>query len=69
MICSNTIENKKVIDRYKIGCLVNNNIDDISHKINTFMMKDMKINTLECKRAAEKYNWENQEKKLLNIIK
>lgn len=69
VICSNTIENKKVIDRYKIGCLVNNNIDDISHKINTFMMKDMKINTLECKRAAEEYNWENQEKKLLNIIK
>lgn len=68
VICSNTIENMKVLDKFKIGINVENNIDDVSSKINTFVLKDMSSYKLECKRAAQEYNWECQEKSILNLI-
>lgn len=68
VICSNTIENMKVLDKFKIGINVENNIGDISSKINTFVLKDTKSYKLECKRAALEYNWECQENSILNLI-
>ena len=62
---TNTIENSRVVERYKIGELCNNNIDSFIEAI-----KKMEKNNYleELNKAKAYYNWENQESKLINLF-
>jgi len=68
VIASNSFENKKVFEKYNIGILTNNDVKSISDAINKIASMDRTVFVENCKKAALEYNWENQEKVLLEIF-
>ena len=68
VICSKTIENEKVMKKYTIGIMVENNINNISNKINQFVKEDFSHYKLGCKNASLEYNWGCQEQIINNIV-
>ncbi len=68
VIASRTLESEIVFSKYNIGELVENNPILIAESINNLAKSDTTIYKENCKKAALEYNWENQEKILLNFI-
>ena len=68
VICSNTIENSKVLQNYKIGLLTENNSKSITEAIIDLSSKNKTIFEDEMIRAINNYNWESQESKISSII-
>tara|TARA_B110001452_G_scaffold157073_1_gene130723 strand:- start:4871 stop:6046 length:1176 start_codon:yes stop_codon:yes gene_type:complete len=68
VICSNTIENSKVIQNYKIGLLTENNLKSVTEAIYDLSSKNKSIFENEMIRAINNYNWESQESKISSII-
>ena len=68
VIASNTPECKRLLSVYSVGVLVNNNPIEIADAINNLSKNDLTIYKENCALAAKKYNWENQELVLLNLI-
>ena len=67
VVCSNTIENSKVLQNYKIGLLVENNSSSITDAIIELSSKNKTIFEDEMIRAIKLYNWESQESKISSI--
>jgi len=67
VICSNTIENSKVLKNYKIGLLTENNLTSIKDSIIELSKKKKTIFEDEMIRAIKLYNWESQESKISSI--
>jgi glycosyltransferase involved in cell wall biosynthesis len=68
VIASDTIENKIVINQFNIGIVTSNDTFSIKQKIlsiSDYDHKRYKENTVS---AAKHYNWENQEKTILDVI-
>jgi glycosyltransferase involved in cell wall biosynthesis len=68
VICSNTIENSKVIQDYEIGVLTENNKTSIKNSISELSKKKKHVFEDEMTRAIDNYNWEKQEYKIFEII-
>ena len=68
VVCSKTIENQKVLKKYQIGIMVDNDIVDISNKISNLIKEDFKDYKQACKLASQEYNWQKQEEKILSFI-
>lgn len=69
VICSNTIENRKVINKYKIGIMVENDSRKIAESIINLSKSSVDSYKLACKKALKEYNWDAQEKVILNAVK
>ena len=69
VICSNSVENAKVINKYKIGEMVINNKNDIAKTIQSMSMANIDRYESACLQASREYNWEKQEETILNIVK
>jgi glycosyltransferase involved in cell wall biosynthesis len=65
VLASSTIENNRVMERFKIGESCNNTVESITEAI--FKIGANKY-TAELTAAKKYYNWEGQEASLLNII-
>lgn len=68
-IGSDVPENKLIIEKYDIGVLVKNDPKDIANAINKMAKTDLSVYREHCKQASLEYNWENQEKVILEILK
>ena len=68
VICSDTIENRKVILKHNIGILTKNNINNISNCIINISLKDLNSYKTSLRLAKKEYKWENQEEKILSIL-
>ena len=69
VICSNTIENGKVLRNYKVGLLTENNLTSIKDSIIELSKKKKTIFESEMNHAINTYNWEKQESKILSILR
>jgi glycosyltransferase involved in cell wall biosynthesis len=67
VLCSNTYENKLVIEKYNVGLMTENSMEEISKNI-VKLSQDNNIVKKEFNLAKNEFNWERQEKKLLEII-
>lgn len=67
-IGSDVPENKRIIKKYDLGLLVNNEPKEIANAINKMSKMDLSKYKDNCKVAAQEYNWENQEKVILDLI-
>ncbi|MCR5555535.1 MAG: glycosyltransferase [Bacteroidales bacterium] len=68
-IGSDVPENRLIIEKYDLGMLVRNNPKEIADAINKMSKSDLSKYKDNCKKAAMEYNWENQEKVILDLIK
>lgn len=68
VIGSDVPENRRIINEFDLGQLVSNTPVSISNAINEMANSDLSIYKDRCKKAADKYNWENQAVKLKNIL-
>jgi glycosyltransferase involved in cell wall biosynthesis len=68
VLATNTIENKRVFDAYKIGMLTENNPILIAESIVKIMLKTKQEFKIELKNAKLKYSWGNQIDLLTSII-
>lgn len=68
-IGSDVPENRLIIEKYDLGMLVRNNPKEIADAINKMSESDLSKYKGNCKKAAMEYNWENQEKVILDLIK
>lgn len=68
-IGSDVPENRLIIEKYDLGMLVRNNPKEIADAINKISEMDLSKYKENCKKAALEYNWENQEKVILGLIK
>jgi glycosyltransferase involved in cell wall biosynthesis len=68
-IGSDVPENRLIIEKYDLGMLVRNNPKEIADAINKMSESDLSKYKDNCKKAAMEYNWENQEKVILDLIK
>jgi glycosyltransferase involved in cell wall biosynthesis len=68
VLATNTIENKRVFDSYKIGMLTENNPMLIAESIEKIMVKTKQEYKIELKNAKLKYSWGNQIELLTSII-
>jgi glycosyltransferase involved in cell wall biosynthesis len=68
IIATSVPENIKVIRKYNLGLLVDNDSKQLAEAINTIAVMNKEFFSKNCKIAAEEYNWENQVKKLDEII-
>lgn len=69
VICSNTTENKRVLDVYKVGYLVDNSVECITETINVVSKSSGEEFASDLEKAKSKYCWENQEDVLSCIVK
>ena len=71
MIVSDTPENKLIMERYNMGVFVHDcyNPHEIADAINKLFEMNFSKFKDNCKEAAMKFNWENQEKVILDLIK
>lgn len=67
-IGSDVPENRLIIEKYDLGMLVRNNPKEIADAINKMSESDLSKYKDNCKKAAMEYNWENQEKVILDLI-
>lgn len=68
VICSNTIENNKVLKKFEIGLLTENNKTTIENSITELAKKKKNSFEAEMNRAIKTYNWSRQESKILEIL-
>ena len=68
VICSDTAENKRVLKKYKIGVLTQNNKTAIKNSILELSKKKKTIFESEMNQGINTYNWEKQESKILSIL-
>lgn len=68
IIGSDVPENRRIINEFDLGQLVSNTPVSISNAVNEMANSDLSIYKDRCKKAADKYNWENQAVKLKNIL-
>ncbi len=68
VISSNMPESKGVYNKFNIGKLVNNNEQEIADAINSIVKENLSEYKNNCQRAALEYNWENQQKIILDIV-
>ncbi len=70
MIVSDTPENKLIMERYNMGVFVHDcyNSHEIADAINKLFEMNFSKFKDNCKEAAMEYNWENQEKVILDLI-
>lgn len=68
VIASFSYENNKVFYKYNIGIITKNDIKSLADAMNKIANMDRTIFVENCKKAALEYNWENQEKVLLEIF-
>ena len=68
VVCSRSVENDKVLNKYKIGVAVHNEPVDIAKKITELIEKELGDYKLACEHASKEYNWQSQEKAILNLI-
>lgn len=68
-IGSDVPENRLIIEKYDLGMLVRNTPKEIADAINKMSESDLSKYKGNCKKAAMEYNWENQEKVILDLIK
>jgi glycosyltransferase involved in cell wall biosynthesis len=69
IIASDTVENKIVLNNFKVGNLTSNSTEKIKQVILSLTddeLRSFKSNMLE---ASNYYNWENQESKILSVLK
>lgn len=69
VLCSNTIENSRVVTNYDIGVLTENNKSSVQDSIIALSKKQKKMFESEMTRARKNFNWEKQEPKILDILK
>jgi len=69
VVCSQSVENDKVLAKYSIGIAVKNESKDIAKKITELVDKEIRGYKLACKKASKEYNWEAQEEMILNLIR
>lgn len=69
IIASDVPENRRVIEKYKQGVLIQNTVEEIAKSINLLSKVDLKIYQENSLKAALEYNWKNQENILLEITK
>lgn len=71
MIVSDSPENKNIMLKYDMGLFVKDcyNSKEIAAAINKMADMDLSKYKENCKEAAKEYNWENQEKVILDLIK
>ncbi len=68
VISSNMPESQTVYAKFNIGKLVNNDEQEIANAINSMTKENVSEYKNNCQRAALEYNWENQQKVILDII-
>lgn len=69
ILASNVPENSRILHETKTGLLTENNPKEIARKIEILAFQDNSSYISNCKIAKQKYNWENQEKELMQIFK
>ena len=72
VICSNLIEIQKIVEKYKIGILIETiSPEAIAETINGLLENKEKLSAYQenCKKAAEVENWENEKVKLKTLLK
>lgn len=67
-IGSDVPENRLIIEKYNLGLLVQNNPEEIATAINEMSKKNLSAYKENCRKAAQEYCWENQEKVILEIV-
>ncbi|MDB4534304.1 glycosyltransferase [Vicingaceae bacterium] len=67
IMCSYSIENDRVMNRYNVGFSTYNNIFDVVNVMEKFVLCDKTSFKLNCKIASKEYVWESQEA-LINSI-
>lgn len=70
MIVSHTPENKYIMTKYNMGLFVNDcyNSKEIADAISKMANMDLLDYKENCRKAAKEYNWENQEKIILDLV-
>ena len=68
IICSNTVENRKILKRYAIGELTENSLTSIKKSIIKLSANEKIIFDNEFNSAIDNYNWEKQESKIYGIL-
>lgn len=69
VLCSDTIENKRIFAEFKIGILTENNVDKIAgNMLKLVNSQELSYFKQQCELAAKKYNWQNQAVELNNIV-
>jgi len=68
IVASEVPENELVLNEYKTGVLVKNIPQQIAEAINKMSQSDLSKYKANCSKATQEYNWENQEKVILEII-
>lgn len=70
MVASNTPENAMIMEKYPMGVFVNDcyDVQEIASAINRISEADVSAFKENCKKAAQEYCWENQEKVILEMI-
>lgn len=69
VIASDTIENKIVLTKFNVGIITQNNSESIKQNILNITSQDIETFKNSAVSASNYYNWENQEKTILNLIK
>jgi glycosyltransferase involved in cell wall biosynthesis len=69
VICNAAFETESVFRKFKIGKLIKENCSDLAMTINTISKENLDQYKTACKKAAQEYCWENQERILSNLIK
>jgi glycosyltransferase involved in cell wall biosynthesis len=67
IIASDVPENRKIINEFENGVLIENDINIIAETINKMACEDLSLYCKNSFEAAKKYNWESQEKILLEV--
>ena len=65
---SNSIENKKIINKYKVGIVVNNDPKAIAKGVKDLINRDVSTFIKACTDASLEYNWEAQENQILKLL-
>lgn len=70
ILASNFPELEKIINTYNLGLTFDSaNSKSIAEIVNSFFNKDFKISDTDYNRFIQNYNWENEKKKLLKLVK
>ncbi len=69
VIINDTFESEIVFNKYKIGKLTKMDSNVLAASINTVSKENLEQYREECKKAAQEYCWEKQEKVLLALLK
>lgn len=68
IVTTDVPESRFILEKFNIGCLVNNTPNQIAEGINQIAAKDKKYFKNSCEKAAQTYNWKKQEKIILEML-